>query len=82
MTTIVFEFYASLERLAGTREFPLDVGDAHTVGDALLALDAARPDLAERLARCACAAGDAIVRRHDPLPADGRIALLPPVAGG
>lgn len=82
MTTIVFELYAGLERLAGTREYRLDAGDAATVGDALDRLNAARPELAELVARCACASGDAIVRRTDPLPGDGRIALLPPVAGG
>jgi len=42
----------------------------------------ARPELAASLERCASATGDRIVRRHEALPADGRIALLPPVAGG
>lgn len=78
---IVFEFFASLERQAGSREYRLDGGFA-TVGDALAALAAERPDLAALLERCACASGDAIVRRADTVPHDGRIAVLPPVAGG
>lgn len=78
---IVFEFFASLERQAGTREYRLD-GGFSTVGDALDALASARPELATLLERCACASGDAIVRRADPVPHDGRIVVLPPVAGG
>lgn len=78
---IVFEFFASLERLAGARELPFD-GAYTTVGEALGALAAARPELASLIERCACASGDVIVRRADPVPADRRIALLPPVAGG
>ncbi|QWT20506.1 MoaD/ThiS family protein [Bacillus sp. NP157] len=83
MTPIVFEFFASLERLAGTREQRIDAaGDLHTIGDAVGLLARQRPELASALERCACVSGDTIVRRADPLPADGRIALLPPVAGG
>ena len=56
--------------------------DVGTVADALAVLARERPELAGSLERCACVAGDTIVRRADPVPADGRIALLPPVAGG
>lgn len=83
MKPIVFELFANLERLAGARECRLDVPDeVTTVGDALARLALARPELAGSLERCACVSGDTIVRRADALPADGRIALLPPVAGG
>jgi molybdopterin synthase sulfur carrier subunit len=83
MTSIDFELFATLERLAGTHTCRVDAGDdVHTVADALAVLARERPELAASLERCACVSGDTIVRRADPLPADGRIALLPPVAGG
>jgi sulfur-carrier protein len=83
MTPIVFELYANLERLAGAREYRLGAADGLlTVGDAVAQLGRERPELASSLDRCACVTGDTIVRRADALPADGRIALLPPVAGG
>jgi sulfur-carrier protein len=83
MKPIVFELFANLERLAGARECQIELPDAAaTVGDALARLALARPELAGSLERCACVSGDTIVRRADALPADGRLALLPPVAGG
>ena len=83
MKPIVFELFANLERLAGANECRVDAGDdVVTVADALALLASQRPELAGSLERCACVSGDTIVRRADPLPADRRIALLPPVAGG
>jgi len=83
MKPIVFELFANLERLAGAKECRIDAGDAvATIGDALIQLAQERPELAGSLERCACVSGDTIVRRADAVPADGRIALLPPVAGG
>jgi molybdopterin synthase sulfur carrier subunit len=83
MIPIVFELYANLARLAGTAEYRLEAADGlRTVGEAVALLGQARPELASSLDRCACVSGDSIVRRADALPADGRIALLPPVAGG
>lgn len=83
MTSIVFELFANLERLAGRHECTVEVDDTvATVGDAVARLAVAHPALAASLERCACVSGDTIVRRADALPADGRIALLPPVAGG
>jgi len=82
MTAVTFEFFANVARLAGASEIAVEAADAATVGDAIAALNALRPDLAGAVDACACVSGDAIVRRRDPLPADRRIALLPPVAGG
>ncbi|WP_052697716.1 MoaD/ThiS family protein [Luteibacter yeojuensis] len=83
MTAITFELYANLARLAGAREVRLDAGTGIvTVADAVALLARAKPELAASLDRCACVAGDTIVRRADAMPADGRLALLPPVAGG
>jgi len=83
MKPIVFELYANLERLAGTHEYTIELADdVDTVAGAVAQLAAMRPELAGSLERCACVSGDTIIRRADALPADGRIALLPPVAGG
>ncbi|MGE7138120.1 MoaD/ThiS family protein [Luteibacter sp. NPDC031894] len=83
MKPIVFELFANLERLAGAKECRVDAGDdVATVGDALALLARHRPELASSLERCACVSGDTIVRRADSLPPDGRLGLLPPVAGG
>ncbi|TCV91891.1 molybdopterin synthase sulfur carrier subunit [Luteibacter rhizovicinus] len=83
MKHVVFELFANLRKLAGTEELRVEAGDAVlSVGDALTLLARERPELAASLERCACVSGDTIVRRVDALPADGRIALLPPVAGG
>ena len=83
MKPIVFELFANLERLAGAKECRVDAGDTvATIGDALALLAHERPELAGSLDRCACVSGDTIVRRADAVPSDGRIALLPPVAGG
>ncbi|MBB3225766.1 molybdopterin synthase sulfur carrier subunit [Luteibacter sp. Sphag1AF] len=83
MAVVVFELFANMRRIAGTDECRVDVDDAvRSVADALASLAAARPDLAGLLDRCACVSGDTVIRRADALPVDGRIALLPPVAGG
>jgi len=82
MTVVTFEFFAHVARLAGTSEIAVEAANAVTVGDAIAALGALRPDLAGAVEACACVSGDIIVRRRDPLPEDRRIALLPPVAGG
>lgn len=82
MTAVTFEFFANVARLAGASEIAVEAEGAVTVGDAIAALNTVRPDLAGAVDACACVSGDAIVRRRDPLPADRRIALLPPVAGG
>jgi molybdopterin synthase sulfur carrier subunit len=83
MKQITFELFANLERLAGSGTCSVQAPDeVSTIADALALLARERPELASSLDRCACVAGDTIVRRADPVPADGRIALLPPVAGG
>jgi sulfur-carrier protein len=83
MKTLTFELFANLERLAGASTCQVEArDDVLTVADALALLASERPALASALDRCACVSGDSIVRRADPVPADGRIALLPPVAGG
>lgn len=80
---ITFEFFGVLERLAGAGARILILDDhAATVGDALERLAAESPGLRAQLERSACAVGDRLVLRAEPLRSDLRVALLPPVAGG
>lgn len=81
--TVTFELLAGIERQAGCRYIDVQVDSAHaTVGDALRVLQNEYPKLHDAIERCACAVGDAIVRRQAALPASGAIVLLPPVSGG
>ncbi|WP_043113450.1 MoaD/ThiS family protein [Solimonas soli] len=82
MSTITFEFHGQLLRLAGVSEWALPLAVPATLADVLDQLAAARPELAAALVRCACAIGDRLVLRREPLHGGERIALLPPVAGG
>lgn len=80
---ITFEFWGELERLAGGASRPLRLAAAEpTVADALALLATELPPLAARLETVAVAIGDRLVARSEPLSADARLALLPPVAGG
>ena len=70
---------------AGTLSLPLDAGT--TVGDARRALGAHAqanwPDFSPGLlAASAFSSEEAILRDGEPLPANGRLAVLPPVSGG
>lgn len=80
--TVTFELLAGIERQAGCRYLAVQVASAATVGDALSALQREYPKLHDAIERCACAVGDAIVRRQAALPVDSPIVLLPPVSGG
>ncbi|MFT4047633.1 MAG: MoaD/ThiS family protein [Solimonas sp.] len=82
MSTVTFEFHGQLLRLAGAAELALPLAAPATLADALERLSATRPELAAALVRCACAIGDRLVLRREPLRGGERIALLPPVAGG
>ena len=81
--TVTFELLAGIERQAGCRYIDVQIDSTQaTVGDALRVLQNEYPKLHEAIERCACAVGDAIVRRQATLPASGAIVLLPPVSGG
>lgn len=53
-----------------------------TVRDLFALLSQRSSELADALARCACARGDSIVPRATVLAEGDVLALLPPVAGG
>lgn len=65
----------------------LDVADDARVGDVRAALErhghahwpGFQPALLER---SALASDSSVLRDHEPVPADGRMAVLPPVSGG
>ena len=69
-------------RLAGASTLSVALPEAATVRDLFAHLSERNAELAELLARCACARGDAIVPRGTVLAEGDELALLPPVAGG
>ena len=82
MFTITFEFHGRLLPQAGTTTRSVEVPSPLTLAEALAALARELPQLESELPRCACAIGDRLALRREPLHGDQRIALLPPVAGG
>ena len=70
-----------------TARIHVEVPDGARVADVRVALDAYgrahwqgfQPAL---LQRSALASDDAVLRDHEAVPADGRMAVLPPVSGG
>lgn len=79
---VTVEFFGALTRLAPAASATLELPGGATVADALAALARQLPQLAPELDRCACARGDELVLRTQPLTPGARLALLPPVAGG
>lgn len=76
------ELYGVLAEVAGQRQMDLEVNGARDVQAVLDALERRVPELAGHLPRVACAVGDELVMRDDPLDADKTLVLLPPVSGG
>jgi len=76
------EFYGVLTEAAGVRHMEMEVTGRATVQDILDRLQATVPGLERHLPRVACAVGDDMVTRGDPLEADATLVLLPPVSGG
>ncbi len=74
------EFYGVLEELAGSRRARVAAGG--TAREVLARLEVDYPGLAEHLPRVACAQGDRLVARDEPLDSERPLALLPPVSGG
>ncbi|MES2684290.1 MAG: MoaD/ThiS family protein [Pseudomonadota bacterium] len=69
-------------RIAGAEHLAVVLPEAATVLDLFEVLAERSTEMAELLARCACARGDAIVPRGTQLADGDELALLPPVAGG
>lgn len=80
---LVVEFYGVLQQAAGDKRLELEgVPASGTVGDALDRLREEVPALEPHLKRLACAQGDRLVRRHEPIDMNRPLVLLPPVSGG
>ncbi|MCE7521634.1 MULTISPECIES: MoaD/ThiS family protein [Alloalcanivorax] len=78
-----FELYGELIPLAGGEHITLATETAPaTVAEALLVLADQCPALQPRLDQCAAVRDTDILLRSDPLPENGHLVLLPPVAGG
>lgn len=76
------EFYGVLAEVAGARQMDLEIDGAENVQAVLDALASRVPDLSGHLPRVACAVGDELVMREDPIEAGATLVLLPPVSGG
>lgn len=85
MRTITLDLFGALREAEPGARLRLD-SDADTVGAlrAQLELHVAHWPATARasLPRCAFASTTTVLRDGDPVPADGRLALLPPVSGG
>lgn len=85
-STVRFEFYGKLRRIAGMDYFSLPIKLPTTIGAAISELVEILPELSQSLESCACAVGDEIVLRNyildDESSENLSVALLPPVAGG
>ena len=79
---ITIQFNGLLRSLAGGKSTELGLGDFASVGDALVAIASAYPNMAEHLQATACAIGDALVHRDEALFDGAELVLLPPVSGG
>ena len=69
-------------QLLGQPALTISLPEPSTVRDLFALLSERSTDLAETLARSACARGDSIVPRSTLLRDGDELALLPPVAGG
>lgn len=77
------EFYGVLQQVAGARSLQVEVREqSPTVEQVLERLRGEVPALSEHLPRVACAQGEHLVRRSDPVDPARPLVLLPPVSGG
>jgi len=74
--------YGILVERAGCATLTLALDEPMTVAQAVDAVAAAVPSLADELPRTACAVGDQLLHQEQPLPPHGALVLLPPVSGG
>ncbi|MGV8961405.1 MAG: MoaD/ThiS family protein [Stenotrophomonas sp.] len=84
---VTVELFGTFSDLSPDRELQLDVVDGACVTDLRETLggylQAHFPQFRAGLLRaCVFANSERIMRDHEPLPADGRVSILPPVSGG
>jgi len=76
------EFHGVLRRLAGADSIQIELPETATAADALKKVSNLSAELARRLENCACAVGDELVPRSQPLSEGATLVLIPPVSGG
>jgi molybdopterin converting factor small subunit len=76
------ELHGVLQRLAGARELMLEMSEGATAADVFAQLQGRSAELSKRLEVCACAVGDRLVPRTEPLHDGITLVLIPPVSGG
>ncbi len=75
-------FFGVLQQAAGCASCELTLEAGLDTRAALYRLQQRYPALAAQLPRVACAIGDQLVTRGQPLSAGDTLALIPPVSGG
>ena len=74
--------FAGLKEAAGRSHMPLECPEGATPADLKGLVAAAYPEIASLADACRVAVGGKFVADDAPLPAEGEIALIPPVSGG
>jgi molybdopterin converting factor subunit 1 len=75
-------FFASVADAAGARSLDVEVGAGTTIAELRKRLEADRPRLAGKLAKCASAVNAAVAAPGKALAEGDEVAFLPPVSGG
>jgi len=85
MRTIEIQLFGALREVEPSARIAIDSAATH-IGELreelATAVSAWPPQARALLPRCAFASATTVLRDADPLPEDGRLALLPPVSGG
>lgn len=82
MSSLTIHCLGILQSKTGSELVTIDWPENNSIEAALAALESQWPALASELPRCACAIGDELVPRTQPLQAGEELVLLPPVGGG
>ncbi|RFA30648.1 hypothetical protein CAI21_03780 [Alkalilimnicola ehrlichii] len=77
------QFYGVLQQVVGQSTVQLaGLPSGAQAAEVLRHLGDEYPELAEHLPRVACAQGDSLIRRDQPIDPNQALVLLPPVSGG
>lgn len=80
--TITVQCYGALASLTDAFEHELELTPGDTPKDIVAAMSEQFPNAAGMLGVSACAIGEDIIGKNDPLTEGTTLALLPPVGGG
>jgi molybdopterin converting factor small subunit len=82
MRTVSVGLFAGLQGLVGAGAIEVPVADGATVADLRASIIASYPVLEPMMGTLVVAVGEEVVAPEARLPGDGRIELIPPIAGG